>query len=141
MRFRTAIALTGLITGLLVGGCSTLNDAWGYKVALENSQRRYTQFIRWGELHRAGEYVHPDAKQAFLSRERELAGLRITDYEIRSFDVNDNRTSATVEVTYHGYSIESAMVRSLHETQEWERDGVQRAWHVRPSLEPATASN
>jgi len=135
MLHRTVRCLAAL--ALLAGtGCaSTFADPTGRLTALENAQRRYTQLVRWGEIRRASAYVEPDLREEFLSYEPFFKQIRFTDTEAEEVKLDPSEDTASVEVTYHAYSLTTFQEKQIIETQQWTRHGgVQNNWLVRPEI-------
>jgi len=134
MLHRTVRCLAAL-TLLAGAGCaSTFADPTGRLTALENAQRRYTQLVRWGEIRRASVYVEPDMLEEFLSYEQFFEKIRITDTEAEEVTLASEDT-ASVDVTYHAYSLATFQEKQILETQKWTRyDGVKNTWLVRPEI-------
>jgi hypothetical protein len=130
-RALTALSLLALVA---VAGCVSPTDPMGRRYALEESQRRYTNLLRWGDIEKAADFVDPALRQDFLDRAAEFEGIRITDFEIGSmhYDAHD---SARVTVTYHGYSVGTFLEHPIREHQEWFREDGSSAWWVRPEIE------
>jgi hypothetical protein len=130
-RALTSLSLLALLTA---AGCVSPTDPMGRERALEESQRRYTNLMRWGEIEKAAEFVDPALRQEFLGQAAEFEGIRITDFEIGSirFDADDE---ASVKVTYRGYSVGTFLEQPIHEHQKWFRTGIGNAWWVRPEIE------
>ena len=117
-----------------VGCLGTLtSDPMGRKYSLENIQRRYTELIRWGEFQRAANYVEAEALEEFSIFESSFANIRITDYEVGRIELDSEKKSATVQVTYHGYRDGLFIEKPLRETQRWIRKNGNH-WQVRPEL-------
>lgn len=138
------LSVAAFVPALLLAGCVTggdLLDLWGYRALLDQKQRRYTQFMRWGELDRAAEYVDEEGRGAFLERVAAFRGWRITDYEIIRFDINEARDEARVEVVYSGFRPDRPTLEHLREVQTWRRPRLGRSWTVKSSLSlPAAVS-
>lgn len=132
---RCAAAALLLLSAAGGAGCSA--GAGSYLVQpmpLDEAQQRYTRLVRWGELQRAGDYVDPAMREAFLNAMDRLAGLRITDYETERIEQTGDGT-AVAHVTYTAYSRASLVdVGPVAEVQEWYRDPDTREWRVRPDL-------
>jgi hypothetical protein len=124
----------GALAALWSIGCSALADPMGRTVALEDAQLRYTQFVRWGELAAASEFVAPEIRAEFLSHGPAFDAIRITEYEIGKIVWDERRDSATVRVTYHAYSLASLQETRLEEEQRWVRPGAGNTWYVHPQL-------
>jgi hypothetical protein len=123
----------------LIGtGCasSSFVDPTGRLTSLEETQRRYTQLVRWGELKRASAYVEPELVPDFLSYEPMFDQIRITDIDPSEVNLDPSGNSASVDVTYHAYSYSTFQEKRIFETQEWTRyDGVKNVWLVRPQID------
>jgi hypothetical protein len=134
----------GLVcTIALALGCATLDatiDPLGKRSDLENQQRRYTQFVRWGELDAASAFVAKDARAAFDVVAPQLAQMRFTDHEQGDLEWAEDGKSATVRVTYRGYGISTLVDRPLSEKQHWIRDEEAGAWRVEPDWSELQAS-
>ena len=124
---------------------STLNlrvdsssDPLGWRDALKNSQRTYTQSIRWGNLEKAGEFVDPELREGFFEIATAFANIRITDYEIGSIQYTSS-SAATVNVTYRAYALGTYLDRVIRETQEWRRASIGGQWWVQPTIQKLVA--
>ncbi len=119
-------------------GCTstaTLTDPRGHQNALEESQRKYTQLVRWGEIEKASAYVEPDSQEEFLSYVEAFESIRVTDYETGSLDFGENDETASVDVTYPAYSLVTMLEAKVRTTQEWFRSPeTGGGWRVRPEL-------
>ncbi len=114
---------------------NVLADPLGRRHSLQESQRDYTKYIRWGDIEAASEFVDPELRDAFLGYGPTFEGLRITDFDISKISYGKGHASATVRVTYHGYSLESLVEKQIRETQVWVRPGRGNTWWVRPDLD------
>lgn len=112
--------------------CVSPTDPLGRQDALEETQKKYTDLIRWGEVERAVRYVDPELHGPFLEAAPGFSDLRITDFEIG--EITSTKDSATIEVTYKGYVVSQAVERTARETQHWYRDTIYNDWRVRPEL-------
>jgi hypothetical protein len=110
-------------------------DPLGRRTSLKDSQREYTKYVRWGDIEAASEYIDPELRDAFLGYGSVFEGVRITDFDIGKINWGEGQASATVRVTYHGYSQATLVEKQIHETQEWVRPGRTNTWWVRPGLE------
>ena len=130
---RALVALS-LLALLTLAGCVSPTDPLGRKQALEDSQRRYTNLIRWGDIEKASEFVDPALRQDFLGYAEELESMRVTDFEIGTirYDADD---SAHVKVTYHGYSVGTFLEKPIREQQRWFREDGSSEWWVQPEIE------
>lgn len=130
-----------LIGGIAVLGFATFGCASGgldlmaHRHMFDQSQRSYTQFVRWGDFDRASEFVEPEHRAEFLAETAGFGNVRISEYEIRKLEFSDGMRTATVDVTYQAYDISTLLVRSFDETQEWSRNRMTNVWLLRPRLE------
>ena len=122
---------------LLLGpsGCITwFTDPMGYKAAFDRSQRQYTNLVRWGQIEKAGSFVDPKQREAYLRQAPAFETMRITDYEIGEVDYQDDR--ATVTVVYAAYSLDAFVEHKIREDQQWYREDATSGWHLRSDLAP-----
>ena len=119
---------------LLAGptGCITwFTDPMGRHAAFDDTQRQYTNYLRWGEVGKASAFVDPALREAFLQQAPAFESMRVTDFEIG--EVEYTNESAKVSVTYQGYSLETFVERKIREDQSWHREGSNR-WLVRSDV-------
>jgi hypothetical protein len=126
MRLRV-VSIVALLGAFGVLGCATISDP---ALMFKETQRQYTQLMRFTEFAKAGHFVAPDARSEFRDATTALGDLRFSDYEVR--DIQDLGNTATAEVKYIGYRTSDPVVVTYVETQEWERDGG--VWLVRPHM-------
>jgi hypothetical protein len=136
MRFRCALALS--VALLLAQGCVSPHDPMGHRDALKDAQKHYTNLIRWGDAHRAVEFVDPDLRDKFLAHAADLEDVAISDVEIGEIEYADEDTTAHVDVTYRGYSLSQFVERKIHVTQEWHRISG-NDWRVHPDIDTVVA--
>lgn len=115
-------------------GCVSPHDPLGREDALEDAQKRYTDFVRWGELEKAGIFVDPELRADFLALAGDYDALRITDSETHEIVFGDD--GASVTVAYKGYLLSTLVERTAYEQQQWYREeGLANVWYVRPQLD------
>jgi len=131
------IAISGV---LLSFGClgTLASDPMGRKYSLENTQRQYTEAIRWGQFDQAAAFVDPEVREEFHSFTGAFEKIRITDYEIGRIILDEEKKNATVNVTYRGYRDGAFVEKPLRETQEWIRESG-NDWWVRPQMSSLVA--
>lgn len=137
--FRAARLLVAIaVLGPALAGCSVLaelDDPLGRHSSLTNTQRQYTQAIRWGEIETASQFVDPEWRPAFLEKSAAFEGFRITDYQIGHLDYDAaDSDAAHVAVTYRGYYTASLIERPIRERQQWHRESGNE-WRVRPDFD------
>lgn len=121
--------------GLVATACAaTFADPLGRENALEETQRRYTQLVRWGEIEKASAFVEEDEREALLAYGPRLESIRFTDFEIGTIEYQGT-DDATVTVTYLAYSLATAIEKEISEEQTWSREpGLKNIWTVRSEL-------
>jgi hypothetical protein len=130
MRLRL-VSIAALVAAFGVFGCASLGDAVSDPALMfHETQREYTNLMRFTDFAKAAHYVAPDARSDFHQQTTALGDLHFTDYEVR--DMHDVGKTTTVEVAYVGYRASDPVVVTYVETQEWERDGG--VWLVRPHI-------
>lgn len=130
------LCLVGLV-GAGISGCATFPlDPFEFTRSLSESQRKYTQYVRWGEFELASRFVDADLRADYLAKlEPFEASIRLGDYEIRQIDYDDEKLNADVDVTYEGYHLSSLVVKTVHESQKWSRDTGSKTWWLTPDTE------
>lgn len=130
--------LTGLLMAVLlaVSACaSVLKDPLDRRGKFEDTQQRFTQYIRWGKFEEASQYVDPDLRAGFMAFSPELSDLRFSDYEITRVDIGEELSSASVEVRFTGYRLSMPVERTVHLVEEWTRDEQTGIWTVKLDIE------
>jgi hypothetical protein len=129
MRFRSAalLALSSAVAFAALG-CATFTDQGAM---FKETQRRYTNLMRFTDFDKARAFVAVDVKDDFRKTTEALRDIRFTDYAIEEIET-DGKTG-TVTVEYSGYRASSPIVVTLQEEQLWELAG--NTWIVRPTLE------
>jgi hypothetical protein len=125
------IATAALLAGFGLFGCASVSDS---ALMFKETQRRYTNLMRFTEFAKAGRFVAPDERAAFRDRTAALGNLRFTDYEVR--EIENLGETATAEVAYIGYRASDPIVVTYIEKQQWERNGG--VWLVRPHIAERT---
>ncbi len=135
---RKAVVVGISFVWLASTGCAVLGellDPTGRQKSLEQSQKRYTELVRWGELERASEYVDPEMQIEYLNHAEAFAGIRFTDFESGQLLMDEAKQTATAIVVYHAYSLSTLLEKQIRENQEWYRDEETLiGWRVRPQL-------
>ena len=119
-----------------LAACVSPSDPLERGEALKESQRRYTEALRWGDLDKAARYVDPEMRGDFLALADAFENVRITDYDIGELDLNkETLAQAEVDVTYRGYVLPVYVEKRIRDHQVWYRDDESgREWRVRPEL-------
>jgi hypothetical protein len=104
--------------------------------ALEDSQRKYTELVRWGEIESASAYVDPKMSEAFIDAAAHFKDIRFTNFESGPLQFGEESETATVSVVYHAYSTRTLVEKRFIELQKWYRDvDSKNTWRVRPNLD------
>jgi hypothetical protein len=128
MRFRSAtLIVVSSFVAFAALGCATFTDQGAM---FKESQRRYTNLMRFTDFDKARAFVALDAKEEFRKTTTALRDIHFTDYEIE--EIQTDGKSGTVTVAYSGYRSSSPVVVTLSEEQHWELLG--NTWIVRPTL-------
>jgi len=118
-----------------IGCAGTFSNPSGKQNALEESQRRYTELVRWGQIERASAFVDPELQDEYLDHATAIQGIRFTDFESGPPRFGDGNNSASVTVVYHAFSLSTLVEKRIRENQEWYREtGPTNQWRVRPNL-------
>lgn len=133
MRIPTAILLVALFGA--TGCLSVFTDPLNRRGQFEDTQTKFTQYVRWGKFQEASKYVDPELREEFMSFAPELSALRFSDYEITGVDIQDGLKSASVHVRYTGYRLDMPVERSVDLTEEWTRDEETGVWTVKLDIE------
>jgi hypothetical protein len=103
--------------------------------ALEDSQRKYTELVRWGEIESASAYVDPEVSEAFIEAAAHFKDIRFTDFESGPLQFGEGSETATVSVVYRAYSTRTLVEKRFVEHQQWYREvDSENIWRVRPNL-------
>lgn len=139
---RRAVWVGFSLAWLASSGCALIGelaDPTGRQKSLEDSQRKYTELVRWGQLERASDYVDPELREQYLNHAEAFARIRFTDFESGQLVIGDDGTATTI-VVYHAYSLRTLLEKRILERQQWYRDDKTfRGWRVRPQLRQVIA--
>ena len=124
------------VIALGCAACVSPSDPWERGEALKQTQKRYTEALRWGDLEKAARYVDPEMRSDFLALSNAFENVKITDYEIGELDLDtDTLAKAEVVVTYRGYALPQYVEKRVKDHQVWYRDEESgNEWRVRPEL-------
>jgi hypothetical protein len=132
MRF----ALVPVLVIVLLTSLGCANSIRMKESALEDSQRKYTELVRWGEIESASVYVDPEMSEAFIDAAAHFKDIRFTNFESGPLQFGEESETATVSVVYHAYSTRTLVEKRFVEHQAWYRDvDSENAWRVRPNLD------
>ncbi len=127
---RCAPVAAGLALLALLGGCAIdLNDPYQARDRLKDTQREFTQYLRWGVIEKAAQFVVPEQRAEFETLAPNLTDLRLTDYETLSVETIDEN-HAKILVRFRGYSMSSPIERTIDIEQDWTFDVEAAVWMV-----------
>lgn len=143
---RTALrGLLVMLTLLLVGGgfgCANgefrFTDPFDRELTLEEAQHRYTVLMRWSQFQKAKKFVAAENKAQFIDSTEALEDMRFTGHESEAVEIDSEKDSATVEVTYTLYTTALPYEVEIKEVQTWERNGLTNVWNVESQFESKT---
>jgi hypothetical protein len=110
-------------------------DPFDRQLTLDEAHHKYTVFVRWADFKKARSFVAVDDRDAFMKQMDSLDEAHFTSYEAEPFDIDRQKQSATVVVTYLVFTPSVPYEVEIVETQEWTRDGVGNNWSVYSSFE------
>lgn len=128
---------TGILLIVLFGisGClASITDPLDRRGAFEDTQTKFTQYVRWGNFKQASRFVDPEIRAEFMSYAPEFSDLRFSDYEITRIDIQDGVRSASVDVRVTAYRLSMPFERSVDLTEEWKRDEATGLWTVKVDI-------
>jgi hypothetical protein len=133
MRIPAVIALVALLGA---SGClSAITDPLNRRGEFEDTQTKFTQYVRWGNFQEASKFVAPELRDEFMAFAPEFSTVRFSDYEITNVDIQEGIKSASVQVRYTGYRLDMPVEKSVDLTQEWTRDEETGVWTVTLDIE------
>lgn len=106
------------------------DDPFKRQYELEQSQKRYSDLVRWSKFDEAAQFVAPEGRRAFRDRMPDFKEIRFTDHSTGPWELDEEKRHTVIEVTYTGYSMRSPIEVEVHETQTWTREGNNSSWRV-----------
>ena len=114
----------------LLGGCAVdLKDPYNDRGRLRGTQKEFTQYMRWGLIDKAAQFVVAEQRAEFETLAPSLTDLRLTDHETLNVESIDSN-HASVLVRFSGYSMSSPIERTIEIKQDWIFDEDTRVWMV-----------
>jgi len=126
-----AFALALLLCGL-ASACVNPSDPFDHESDFKLIQKHFTQYVRWGKVREAAEFVVPEQREEFLALGPDLTDIRFTDWEILTLDYQDE--TARVNVQLRGYRLTTPIERIVPLVQNWEKAEDTGKWQVRLEL-------
>lgn len=117
---------------LLALACVNPSDPFGHESDFRLIQKHFTQYVRWGKVRQAAEFVVPEQRDEFLALGPDLTDIRFTDWEIVRLDYAGE--TARVDVQLRGYRLTTPIERTVRLVQDWEKVEKTGAWQVRLHL-------
>lgn len=128
---------TGILLVVLFGisGClASFTDPLDRRGAFEDTQTKFTQYVRWGKFEQASRFVDPEIRAEFMSYAPEFSDLRFSEYEITRIDIQEGVRSASVDVRVTAYRLSMPFERSVALTEQWNRDEATGLWTVKVDI-------
>lgn len=129
------LALSMLAFGL---GCAfgefRPKDPFKRKYTLELAQHDYTNYVRWSHYEKAAAFVDKEMRDEWRRTFPDVRDVRFTDWSSGPIELDEEKKTSTIEVTYLAFATNSVIELEVVETQEWFRDSVSNQWQVRPSF-------
>ena len=145
MKFSNSTSLRALFAVLLLAfvagglGCADgefrLGDPFDRELTLTESQHRYSVFVRWADFEKARSFVAVDDRDAFMEQMKILETAHFTEWDSEPVDIDAEKQTATVRVTYKLYTASSPYELEVVEIQEWTRNGTGNNWSVYSTFE------
>lgn len=123
----------GLFGVLMLGACNPIK---GDRLSntLHQATEGYQTALRWGYFENAYAYLAPDRRMEHASRP-ELAGLRLTGYEVLQGPVIQPDQQTAVQTVAIDYLYEDLqVVRHLIDRQVWRYDPQRKTWWLASGL-------
>ncbi len=102
--------------------------------ALELAHIDYTNDVRWSNFSKLREHVTKEDRAELAKMIDRFKSIRITDFEVGPFDMEDEGKTARIEVMYDGYGHKSFIGTRIIELQEWYWHEEMLGWRLRPNL-------
>lgn len=133
LAMQSALRLALAVAASCLVACASqidLNDPFNDRGNLNDTQREFGQYMRWGVIEKASQFVVPDQRDEFESLAPHLTDLRITEFETLEVKML-SETEATALVRYRGYSMSSPIERTITLEETWTREPESKFWMVR----------
>lgn len=131
LEFRRWTLIGPVLFLISLAGCAIdLNAPFNDRGALKDTQKEFSQSLRWGAIEKAAMFVVPEQRAEFDQLTPTLSELRITDYEMMHLErLSDSE--AKIAVRYRGYTLSSPIERTIVIDQTWILDPETHHWMVR----------
>lgn len=129
---RRRLVTLGLALLLPTMGCVNWADPMGSESDFVQVQRHFTQYVRWGKVRQAAEFVVPEQRKEFLDLGPDLTDIRFTDWETLSLDFAGETAEAVVQM--RGYRLSVPVERTVRLKQAWSKAEDSGAWQVKLEL-------
>jgi hypothetical protein len=132
---RLSICLLVLLATALSHGCAfgeiRPEDRFRMQYNLDEVHKQYTDYVRWSKFNQASQFMDKADRPAFLRMMPDFDEVRFSDWKAKPYQLNEELTSTTIEVTYRGYSMTTPFEVKVHESQEWQREGKGNVWKLK----------
>ncbi len=139
---RTAPTLVSLAVSLAVAiaglGCAfgeiRKDDPFDRLYTLEGHHKHYSDLVRWSKFDDASSYILPEQRAGFVNSMPDFDEVRFTDWRAAPWKLDEEKRTASIVVTYKGYSLRSMYEIEFKETQTWKRTGQRNNWALESSF-------
>ncbi|NOX76988.1 MAG: hypothetical protein GXP17_10335 [Gammaproteobacteria bacterium] len=115
-----------LLSGLLLGGCSTTADRMD---RLDRTLNGYEKALRWGKFDAAYSF-HKWGTDEQPSIPAHLKKIRMTRYEVTSRRFDEKTMTARQSVAIRYYDTDTATERELQDRQRWKYFEDAKRWYL-----------
>lgn len=128
--------LTILIVAVVANalGCADgefrFGDPFDRQLTLSEAQHRYTVLVRWNEFQKARAFVADADRDDYMAQMKTLSAARFTSWDSEPVELDKEKRTATIRVTYTLYTAEIPYEIEITELQKWSREGITNAWSV-----------
>jgi outer membrane biogenesis lipoprotein LolB len=123
---RIRLYLVPLFSGLLLGGCTTVEKETR-DLSLQAAASAYQTALRWGYLDTAFGYLAPELRRG-KGLPADFKDLRLTDYEILQPAMLTGEGEGTQIVGYEYLHDDRQVVKRLIDHQVWRYDPKIKNW-------------
>jgi hypothetical protein len=108
-----------------------MHDPLQREYSLEETQKRYTDLVRFSNYELAARFVAPAVRNDYVAQMPKEKDLRFLDYESEALSINEELNEAKLRVTYTAYSPWTLVAIEIREDQVWTRpEGISNSWSV-----------
>jgi len=125
------------LLALLIVVCATACGSAGMKSrvsSLDDTMRQYSKLVRWAEYEAAAKHIVFRDREPEVLDNAALRDIRVTKYSEIDRTINEEATEATIRVRIEFYDEDSAVIRTISDTQTWWYDEESKRWFLDDEL-------